>query len=40
MAIVSNKLPEFLGFAVRYDSTAKPFFQSMVLEDLRIINRT
>jgi Effector protein len=38
MPIVSNKLPEFPGFAVRYDSSAKPFFQSMVLEDLRRIN--
>ncbi|WP_459089622.1 M91 family zinc metallopeptidase [Mesorhizobium sp. A556] len=38
MPIVSNKLPEFPGFAVRYDSSTKPFFQSMVLEDLRRIN--
>jgi len=38
MPVVSNKLPEFPGFAVRYDANAKPFFQSMVLEDLRRIN--
>jgi len=37
MPIVSNKLPEFPGFAIRYDPAAKPFFQSMVLEDLRRI---
>ena len=37
MAIVSNKIPEFPGFAVRYDPSAKPFFQSMVVEDLRRI---
>jgi hypothetical protein len=37
MPIVSNKLPEFPGFAVRYDPNTKPFFQSMVLEDLRRI---
>lgn len=37
MAIVSNKIPEFPGFAVRYDPSAKPFFQSMVIEDLRRI---
>jgi len=37
MPIVSNKLPEFPGFAVRYDPATKPFFESMVLEDLRRI---
>ena len=37
MAVVSNKIPEFAGFAVRYDPNAKPFFQSTVLEDLRRI---
>lgn len=37
MAIVSHKLPEFPGFAVRYDPNSKPFFVAMVLEDLRRI---
>lgn len=37
MGTVSKKLPEFPGFAVQYDPAAKPFFVSMVLEDLRKI---
>jgi len=37
MPVVNQKLPEFPGFAVQYDPSAKPFFVSMVLEDMRKI---
>lgn len=37
MGVVKKKLPEFKGFAVQYDPAKKPFFVSMVLEDLRKI---
>jgi hypothetical protein len=37
MAVVNAKIPEFPGFAVQYDPAAKPFFVSMVVEDLRRI---
>lgn len=35
MGSVNAKLPDFPGFAVQYDPAEKPFFKSMVIEDLR-----
>src|SRR5215207_7336281 len=37
MSVVKKKLPQFPGFAVQYDPKFKPFFVSMVLEELRRI---
>lgn len=37
MSAVNSKLPEFPGFAVQYDPGEKPFFKSMVVEDMRRI---
>ncbi len=38
MGAISVKLQEFPGFGVQYDPSAKPFFVSNVLEDLRRIS--
>jgi Effector protein len=37
MAAVTKKLPEFPGFATRYDPSDRPYFESSVLEQLRLI---
>lgn len=37
MAEVNEMLPEFTGFAVRYDPTLNPFFKAIMVENLRIL---
>ncbi len=37
MSAVNSKLPDFPGFAVQYNPKDKPYFRSMVVEDLRRI---
>ncbi|WP_291155364.1 M91 family zinc metallopeptidase [Gemmatimonas sp. UBA7669] len=38
MAETTSKLPDFPGFAVRYDPSKNPFFQAIMVENLRILD--